>query len=311
MEKSSIQNFDLELQNNEEYSKVNKVYEDTLANSNKTIIDFFEQIQKIKELAIADCFESIKSQYKEYTQNFEDGVRSITESLSTINKEDSVEVKRLKRRTDDIMGLISEEEMINSYFHNIIQKLDKKLANLSIKQIKDPKYNFSLMGKEGSFFWKGTESSIMEVPPGGSSYKCYVSEELFYDELSFTVKFNRVNNGGSLNSTWMYTFGLMKQGCESNQSSFYNDSCLLHSNGSLSEKFSGNSGSEIKCSIWKEGDEMTVSRNSNNEVYFTINKEERVLGFTDVKGSMRVVIGFSSSFSDDIFEIVDCNKSFV
>ena len=167
------------------------------------------------------------------------------------------------------------------------------------------------MGKEGNFFWKGTESSIMEVPPGGSSYKCYVSEELFEDELSFTIKINRVNNAGSLNSTWTYTFGLMKEGCESNQSSYYNDSCLLQSNGSFSVKFSGNSGSEIKSSIWKEGDELTVSRNSNDEVYFIMNKEERVLGFTDVKGSMRVVIGFSSSLSGDIFEIVDCNKSFI
>lgn len=311
MEKSAVTNFDLELNNHKEYAVVNKVYEQTLALAEKKVNEFFSKIERMKEMAISDCLESTKTQYKEYTQNFEEGVKSISESLETVNKEDNIEVKRLKRRTDDVMMLINDEVKIDRHFNDIIQRLERKLANLSIKQMQDPNYKFSLMGKFGNIYWKGTESSTFEVPTGGSSYKCYVSEELFEDELSFTVKIKKLNNPGSVNSHWNITFGLIKEGRETNQSSYYNDSCILHSNGYLNVKFSGSSGSELKGSIWKEEDEITVSRNSNDEVFFAMNKEEKVLCFTDIKGSMRAVIGFSSSLMGDVFEIVDCNKSFI
>jgi len=45
--------------------------------------------------------------------------------------------------------------------------------------------------------------------------------------------------------------------------------------------------------------------------FFNVNDDERVKCFSGITGTMKVVMGFSSSISGNQFELVECGQNFI
>mmetsp|Transcript_3377 Transcript_3377/g.3408 ORF Transcript_3377/g.3408 Transcript_3377/m.3408 type:complete len:261 (+) Transcript_3377:182-964(+) len=255
---------------------------------------------------IVDLKETFKEKYKDIIVNVEGSLKTVEENISTVDKNDQMQVKRLKRKLDDTVKLIEDEKAIDNQFNELFSKLERKLKYLSLKDLLKEDFKFSLSGKLGRLGWNGNDDPVFKVLQGGTSYKTYYSSEAFESELTCKVKIISLTQN-LLNGYWNYGFGLIKDGSENNQSSYYTHSVVLQGNGHCNVKFSGSSDTINKeLDEWKEGDELCVQRDGEGSVFFSINDGERKRCFTEINGRMRIVMGFSTSVNGNEFEMVEC-----
>jgi hypothetical protein len=298
--------FELDINPHEAYSLVNKVYEKNISEVDQKINDYFAAFLKNKSLIIQDAKEFIKDRYKETIINVEGSLAKLENDLANVNTNDQIEVKRLKRKLDDTMKLIECEKSIDQQFNEVFAKLDRKLGLLKLKDMLNPNLKFSISGHYGQLGWDEGDDPLLIVKPGGTSYKCCVSTMTFENELTCKVRIISIDEG-LISAYWNYTFGLIRAGKEkSNQTSYYTDSVLLQSNGHLNTQFSGTSNTTTSLTAsWTRDCVLTVCRDTNNDVYFSVNDGERKKGFTNITGEMKVVLGFSSGLSGDTFEMLE------
>lgn len=297
-------NFDKSIVDNQGYKVITSMYEQSLIDIEKKINEFFDPLDKSQDIMIQDCINSLRERYKEVTCGFEDGIREVTAAYETVDKTNKIEVKRLKRKLDDIMLMVESEKDIDNQFAEIFLKLENKLKYLKLKSLQKPDFKFTLLGKLDRLEWKGG-NNILTIPPGGSSYKCFVTDEVFESEVTCTIRLNKFQTNFA-GSYWNYGFGLIQNGNETNESSYYNFTAMLQSNGYTNVKFSGSSDTTKRTEQWNTGDEVTLVRDSNGTVFFSLNRGERVETFKDVNGAMRVVFGVSSSITGDEIELIEC-----
>lgn len=304
-------NFDLELNTVEGYEKVGEIYKSSTNKVESVVNDYFFNLENAQESILRECMEFTKIKYQEIIQNFEDSVKGLNEDIEKVDRTNELEVKRFKRRYDDTVTLINSRKDIDGQFAEIFSKIEQKLKYLSMSQLQNPEVKLNLTGKNGKLEWKGTQSSFLNTSDNnnlGNSYKVYVSEETFEDVLTCKIRISKINTAYA-NSFWSYCIGLINDGFETNVNNYYNYSVLLHSNGSLNIKFSGscdNSGTKTK--VWEQDDSITVTRSLNNEVFFSVNNEEKVSCFQEISGPKKLILAVSSSSIDDEFELIECGK---
>lgn len=298
--------FELEKNNHDAYALLNKLYEKNVSEVEKKINDYFAAFLNNKDMILRDAKEYIRDRYKETIINVEGSLSKLEGDLSSVNTNDQIEVKRLKRKLDDTMKLLECEKTIDQQFNEAFTKLDRKLSLLKLKDMLNPQLKFSLSGHHGQLGWEEGDDPVLVVKPGGNSYKCYASTMTFDGELTCKVKVISINES-SISGYWNYTFGLIRAGREkTNQSSYYTDSVLLQSNGHRNQQFSGGSDTSIPItSSWTKDSILTVTRDSSFDVWFSINEGERKKAFTNITGNMKVILGFSSGLSGDSFEMID------
>jgi len=300
-------NIDFELNQKPEYKLLNKVLTDNIIKGETKVYDYFNKILSIKEKIIQDAKETLRTKYLEGISEFEKKAKEVTDKVDHTDINDEKELKKLKTNMDNLLNSIHNENTIKKHI-SIVDNLSHRLRFITMKQIQDPSFVFSLQSKNGSLYWKSTNSPLLTVPSEGSSYKCYSSQEVFEDELTFTMKIKSIDVN-NVNSYWNFCFGLIKNGSETNQSNYYDYSVIYQSNGSINTPFSGSSVTK-NLPIWKNDDLLTVYRDFDGNVYFSVNYGEKVECFKEIKGDMRVVLGISTSYSGDIFEIAECIKKF-
>lgn len=306
-----VSSFEPELNPHQAYDLLNKVYLKSIKEAETKIEDHFAHFLKNKKIIIDDCKDYLRERYKETIENVEKSLKTVEDNLQTVDKNNQLEVKRLKRKLEDAMALIENEKDIDNQFAEIFNKLERKFKNLTLKEMIKEDMKFSLRGKFGRLGWSEKDDPILEVPSGGTSYKCYASTEVFEFELTCKVKILSITPN-LINGYWNYAFGLIKSGTENNnQSSYYNNCVLMQANGHCNVKYSGSSDTVNKpFDDWKVDDILGVYRDTEGKVYFSINDGERKKCFDDIFGNMKICLGFASSINGNRFEMVECGPFF-
>lgn len=297
----------IELKQEKEYELLNKIHKEKEEKVKEIVISFFDKLLSCKEIILNGSIQGLRENYKDIVDNYEQAVLNLEKEVENINPESEIEVKRIKQKLIDTQALVESDERISSNYDFYIEKLHHLLEKLKIKDMQTSSFSFIISKKIGLLNWKHNNSNIAVSVSGGSSYKTFVSEELFDGELTFSIQLTQINSS-YVNSYWNYCFGLIKEEKSSEQDGYYNNSCLLQSNGYLNEKFSGGSGTVLKTSQWKKDDIITVIRDVENKVYFSINNQTPIECFADIVGEMRVVVGLASSMVNDEFVIIECIK---
>lgn len=298
-------NFEKNINDSEVFRLVSSTYEKTLADIESRTTVFLDPLDKSQQIIMKECIHSLRERYMEITCGLQEGIKDVSTTFDSTDKSNKIEIRRLKRRLNDIMLIVESEKDVVNQFAEIFLKLENKLKNIKLQTLQNPAFKFSLFGKLDVLEWKGLNNHILTVPPGGNSYKCFVTEEIFDYEVTCTIRLNKFQSNFA-GSEWMYGFGLLKNGMEINEGTFYDFTAMLQSTGYTNIKFSGSSGNTRITEKWNTGDEITLLRDSSGTMYFSLNKEERVEAFKEVNGAMRVVFAVSSSIIGDEIELIEC-----
>lgn len=302
--------FDPEINNSESYKHINDTYLSVLNEIENKIENYFSNIQRNKELILKEAKIFSKANYLDLLLNVETSLKEIETSMQNLDQSNQLEVKRLKKKIEDTSKIVEDPKNSHLYFEESLDKLNRKLKNLKLQDLLKEDLKFSLSTQISVLGWSGNSDPVLTVTAGGSSYKCWVSTALFENEFTCRVKIVNIE-ASRISGYWNYSFGIMREGKSTNQTSYYSDSALLQSNGHTNIQFSGSSNTTTSLTAsWKVDDLIGVYRDSNNDIYFSINNEEKVKGFTNIAGNFNIVLGFSSSCNGEVFEMIDCYDKF-
>lgn len=303
------ENDSIKIHEYEGFELLNKTYKAYIVKIDNLIFSSNEKILVSKEIIIKSMKDLLLSMYSKYTNEFESSVKLVNSKISNLDINDQnakEEFKKLKKSLDDLTEFLDNEEKLNLEFQKIIDRVTKKFERMKIADFIQEKFKFNL-GKNGECLdLIGCNGSIVETVSGrGGSYWSVRSEESFNGEFKAKVKVLKIDSVKA-NNNFGYAIGI----CRKNSTvidAYYNDSIVLQANGYLANKFSG-SGTYKKLfkTNWVANDEIIIKRDSKNNLYFGINSESDMqLGFENISGEFKIIIGFTSSSVGDSFELLE------
>ena len=293
----------------EGFENLNKTFKDYLQKSAEFIDRNYENILINKKKITSNINAAVTDKYNEITNNFENTVKEVNTKIDTLKLSDpksKEEFKRIKKSLDDQTDFLDNEEALNNEFKKIIEKADKRFKVIKLPELCKEELKFNIGKSNLSLDWINYNAPVVTTTTGKSgSYWCVKSQETIEGPLFCRIRIINIDSS-KVGSYWSYGFGIVKPD-STDDGSYYNGGIILQSNGWLAQKFSG-SGShrQIFFENWKNGDEIMVKRDENNNVFFAYNSETNfVLAYDSITGPFRIILGFSTSSSNDSFEMID------
>ena len=294
--KSILDNYNYELSNNNNLSAINNSLNQISKKILETIDNKFSDFENAKSILIRNSKEAIKNIYLESISNIEtdsayifnitkNAIDSYKKGINNNNIIDAVyDVKRFKQKLFYLNELLTNEIYINENFTPVNNKLERKLKNINLHTIKNNKN--LLLDNEG-ITWKirksledlnptNEENSYRLIIPStiSSYFKCFVSIEVFDGPVTCSILLVKLSTFENINKNWFYCYGLIKADKEDESSYFYH-AATIQSNTNYNIAFSGSLNSNKFGRVWKEGDIITLERDINNDVYYSMNYEYR------------------------------------
>lgn len=226
--------------------------------------------------------------------------------MSTTDSKAKEEFRKIKKELDEKLNFLTNPSIFSKDFQDYLNKFEKKITNLKIQDLLDGKFNFTYKMSSCSLNWEHDSPNIL-VTPRNSSYWCYRSQETVEGPFTCKVLVKNINTS-SVSGVWNYSFGLIKPHMI-NESNYYNDSVMQMSEGTCNQQYAGYESTKLWSTYWKQGDELMMKRDEQNNVYFAINGEAFYkLEYSGIVGPHRIVMGFGASVNGGDFEMIELNK---
>jgi hypothetical protein len=309
-ENGSIDSFENSLKSEEEYGDLNKIFKDIYEKSRTVIDSIFDQIQNQRLIMTEQYRNTLLTKYELFTNELEELIKTLSQKLNSVNSKDTKlkeEILKMKKELDAKLNLLSNPDEIFKDLEQLINKIESLIKKLKVEDILNNKFNLDILKKLPVNLELTTGGNRINVTPRGSSYWATKSVEVL--EGAFICKIRVVSiNSNSVGSYWNYAVGIIRSD-STNDTSYYNDSVIMQSNGYIPEKFSGSGSTrQLFTQNWENGDVIIIKRDENNSVFFGINDENSLqLAFHGIIGKFRIVLGFSTSMNGDIFELEELN----
>lgn len=306
----SSDSFNKTLKSDEEYSDLNKIFLDIFEKAKIKIDTVYEQISNKRFVMTEQFRNSLLSKYENFTRELENLVSTLStklSSLSSLNTSFREEISKLKKELDAKLTLLSNPVEITRDLEELLNKAEKIIKKLRVEELLSDKFNLDVLGKLPLSTELTTGGNRIIATTRGSSYWTTKSEQIL--EGSFICKIRVVSiNSSYASSHWNYAVGIIRAS-SNNESSYYNDSIILQSNGYIPDKFTGSGSTrQLFFNNWKANDVIFIKRDDNC-LYFGLNDENSFqLAYSDIVGPYRIVLGFSTSVNSDIFELEELNK---
>lgn len=325
---SNINTYNNILENRNEFTTIYNSYIQCIITLISKINYFIPvDTNKLKLKLIRTVKEGIKLSYLNTIKNIEKTVNDLNKNNSNSIKTNSINSynKRKLNIIDNYIELLSNKKLahlqifksVELFYNNIKESLSvninkniiNNLANYSINDNINNNYNsfIAINWNKNSKFpdYVYENPYILKVPIGDYKYKAFVSEQLFTKK--FTVKVKLVNlckDRSFINSNFSYAIGVCKDYCDDDQSSYYNNSVVLFSNGYINTKYKLIKNTTKKYTkIWEIDDTITIIRNEYNDIIFAINDQEPEIAFDNIDMPVKLIAGFSNSVNGDILKI--------
>jgi len=247
------------------------------------------------------------------TEEFETAVKNLSKMVDTLNISDKKSVNEiivLKKDLESKTNKLSNHEELKKQFLEVDDQVQKRLRRYKLYDVIIGKYDFSTKANKGNIEWIESVNPVFTCTRHtGTSYWCIRSQEVLEGPFRASVKVKRINQSYT-GSMWYYGFGIQKKDSVK-LDDYYSDSCCLYSNGQTNVKFQGSNGPIIfPGMLWKEEDILYCQRDENMDVFFGINNETNMVkAFDRIDGEFRLVLGFIHSIENDVFELLDIEKS--
>jgi len=237
---------------------------------------------------------------------YDEKQKIIEDNIRHLIKERDNEDMRIKYLKSNFLKL---KELFSSNFNNILEEIQVVINSISIHDaIKEDNDNESPASKIKmlSLNWidDGYSTKLNEVINERQNVKNYWlarSEEVLDGAFLCKILVENITH----NSAFNHGAGILKHDLNVNNDGFYAYACCLYlSNGDLNQPFVGNP-SGIKLDIWRNGDEIIIKRDSDNDLWFGLNDETKLVKSTNVPGPFRIVLGFlNASQENEVFKMV-------
>ena len=309
-ENESIKSFENSLKCEEEYGDLNKIFKDIYEKSRNEIDSIFNEIQNKRIIMIEQFRYTLLTKYELFTNELEELIKTLSQKLNSVNSKDTKlkeEILKMKKELEGKLNLLSNPEEISKDLEQLINKIECLIKKLKVDDILNNKFNLDILKKSPLNLELTTGGNRIIVTPRGSSYWATKSVEVL--EGAFICKIRVVSiNSNNKGGYWNYAVGIIRSD-SNNDTSYYNDSVLIQSNGYIPEKFLGSGSTrQLFSQNWKNDDIVIIKRDENNSVFFAINDENSLLlAFHDIIGKFRIVLGFSTSMNGDIFDLEELN----
>jgi hypothetical protein len=302
---------DIKLYDYEGFDVINKVMKEYVEKVNDLVEANYENINISKDIITHRIKTILIELYLDTVTKFESTVKSVNSHMDKldINDQQSKEnFKQIKKSLDDQSEYLDNYEAISASFSKIVTGAVKKFERLKVSEVASSKNEFKV-GKRGECLdFTGCNGPVVETSTGrGGTYWSVKSEEVLTGEFKAKIKVHNIDSS-KVSGNFSYAVGICRKN-STNIDNYFNDCVLLQANGYLANKFTG-TGTHKKLfkNNWKNGDEIIISRDKVNSVYFAINDEkETLLAFENISGDFRIVMGFNSNNSGDKFELIELN----
>jgi hypothetical protein len=308
----SVDNFSKKLKSDEEYGDLNKIFLDMYVKADSSIDSIFLDVLKRQVIMKQQFRNTLLTKYENFTIELEDLVKTLSEklnSLSSLSPKLKDDIFKLKKDLDSKLNLLSNPQEIYKELEQLIMKIENILKKLKVEDILNDKFNLDILYKVSCNLELSTGGNRINVTPRGSSYWITKSEEIL--EGAFICKISVISiNSVNAGNYWSYSVGIIKADFVGNETSYYNDSIIIQSNGYVPEKFSGSGSTrQLFFEKWKNDDLIFIKRDENNSLFFGLNDENSFqLAYSNISGPFRIVMGFGSTMDGDIFELKELVK---
>lgn len=296
---------EFEVSNDESFRLLNEVFKKNLSKIEARVKEFFGDLKSTKEKVLVDSFEASRFKYQEIITQFEKNLELIYQEVEKVDPSNQDEVRKLKLKVKESEKSIENETEVKKLFLEVLNRLNYKLEQLTIQNLSNPDFKFTLSGKHEDNNWKGLNSNIIINKKSNSGlYKCFFSSDIFDHEVNCQIHLKKFNSQKG-SDHWNYVFGVLVGDNIKNHDTFYKNSAVLLSTGYLAVQNSNTVDKEKKITEqWKEGDLITVIKNSDGDVYFQYNEGEKVLAFKGIIDVVQIVFAIGSNLVDDEIEMV-------
>jgi hypothetical protein len=292
----------------EGFNVLNKAYQKYLEDVDVAVESTNEKVYLAKDIMVKHVKQLLFNLYLRLTENFEKTVKAVNTSISTLdfkNETSKNEFNRIKGSLDEQTEFLDSEEKLNAEFQKIIDGSLKIFEKTTIVELMDDRFKLSISRLGHSLRFDRSKGSIVESKQKtGTTYSFSKSEESFPGE--FRARFKIVKIDSSKTVIGLYAgIGIIRKN-STNYDVFYNDSIVLQSNGYISNKFTIISNhKKLFDKKWETDDEITVSRDKYDNIYFGKNEDNACLAFEKITGEFKLVVGFNSSSHEDVIELID------
>ena len=274
------------------------------ANEFKLENDFYNKFNTNKEKLRNNFKDGLKTIYDKVTDNFEKTVDELDKKVDSLDftlKTAKEEIGKIEEKLgDQIKILESEKKLCEEYFEKLEKKLNSRFRYTSKEKLIDPELKISFKrGAGNTNFTNGSNVVIAERRNTGSYWRV-CSEEVLEGPFFAKLRINTI----SRTSDWSLNIGIQRSNSV-NDSSYYNDGMFFMCSGKKTVQFQGSQSTTL-FRTWVNGDEIIISRDEKNDIYFGLNDEADLkLAYNAIVGSYRICVGFSTACTGDNIEFLE------
>ena len=218
-----------------------------------------------------------------------------------LNKQNVIQIKKIK--TD----VLEVKDYFSSNFNQVVGDITILLTNLESTNKTEEKDEESPASKITSLNlnWIPVENATNgnEVKNASikSSYWCVKSEEVLDGAFICRILVEHITG----TSDWHHGAGIIKYDKDTIMDSYYSHSCLFLSSGIFTKPYMGSNSNTRFPSKWKDGDEIIIKRDFNNDLWFGLNDEFTMMKSCKAEGKFRIVLGFlNSNKPSEVFKLI-------
>lgn len=291
----------------EGYEILNKVYKEVLSEIDNFIEKAYERIEYNKTEIERRIKDFIIEKYMNYTSKFESLVKEVNLNMNELNfsdKESKEKFYILKKKLDDYQEYLESEEIIKIEMEKLFQKAKEKIEKMKV---------FDFIQSDCHFNIGVNNESLDLIGGNGNIVKSNVvqSEEVLLKEFEVRIRINKFKLSEEITNQDLAYIGIIKLNSYCSNETFFSNSILISSNGSLLNKNLKTSSKNSFLKKWKEGDVVFIKRDSKGNVYFGINQfddNSLILSYKNIVGEYRVVIAIPDNRIDNEFELIEIKQ---